>query len=59
MPEYRAYFLDKTGHIAGPAKIIEAETDDQAVEAATPLVDGHDVEVWLFNRRVAVLKHAK
>jgi hypothetical protein len=26
-------------------KIIVADTDDQAVEAAAPLVDGHDVEI--------------
>ncbi len=57
MPEYRVYFLDNAGHISGPAEIIQAETDDQAVQSAKPLVDGHDVEVWLFDRRVAVLKH--
>jgi hypothetical protein len=29
------------------------------VEAARALVDGHDVEVWLLESRIAVLRHVK
>jgi hypothetical protein len=59
MPDYRAYLLDEAGHISHPPKIIAAETDDEAVEAAMPFVNGHDVELWHLDRRVALLRHIK
>jgi hypothetical protein len=42
-----------------PPKIIAAEIDDEAVGAAMPFVNGHDVELWHLDRRVALLRHIK
>ncbi len=56
MPEYRAYLIDRDGHFHS-AVPIEAPDDAAAVEAAKPLVDGHDVEVWQWDRKVTVLPH--
>jgi hypothetical protein len=56
MPEYRAYLIGPDGHFFS-AEAIEAAGDGAAVEAAKPLVDGHDIEVWQRDRKIAVLKH--
>ena len=56
MADYRAFLVDRAGHVSEPPKIIVADTDEEAIEAASPLVDGHDVELWYLDRRVAVLK---
>jgi hypothetical protein len=34
------------------AKILQAENDEAAIEAARPLVDGHAIEVWERGRFV-------
>ena len=54
MPEYRAFLVDSDGHFHS-ARVIDAPNDDAAVEAAKPLVDGCDVEVWQRDRKIAVL----
>lgn len=56
MPDYRAYIVDKDGHIK-TFEIVTALDDAAAVEAAKPLVDGHDIEIWHLARKVAVLPH--
>lgn len=56
MSDYRAYIVDKEGHIKS-AKVIVADDDEKAVEAAKPMVDGHDIEIWHLDRKVAVLPH--
>ena len=56
MPDYRAYLVDQDGHFHS-AIPIEAPDDVAAVEAAKPLVDGHDVEVWQRDRKVTVPPH--
>jgi hypothetical protein len=33
------------------------ETDNEAIEKAKHLVDGHDVELWQVDRKVAEFKH--
>jgi hypothetical protein len=45
MVDYRAYVLDKDGHII-KAEPLSCESDDEAVTAAQLFVDGHDVEIW-------------
>jgi hypothetical protein len=54
--EYRAYIVGDDGHFHS-STVIEAPDDDAALEAAKPLVDGHDVEVWERDRKVAILPH--
>jgi hypothetical protein len=55
MPTYRAYLIDDDNRVASYLAI-EAATDEEALEAAKQLVDGHDVEVWLLDREIGRLK---
>lgn len=54
MPIYRAYFIDEKDRVES-FKSVEANSDDEAMESAQQLVDGHDVEVWLLDRMVGRL----
>jgi hypothetical protein len=56
MPEYRAYSITGDNHIDQAAIVITADDDDQAIQLALPLVNGHDVELWEGARRVTRLK---
>jgi hypothetical protein len=54
MPDYRAYIVGDDGHFQA-SRVIQAPDDDAAVEAAKKFVDGHDVELWHLDRKIAVL----
>jgi hypothetical protein len=56
--EYRAYSIGDDGHFYS-AEVVIAENDEAAIEAAQKLVDGHDVELWQFDRKITVLKSQK
>jgi hypothetical protein len=56
MPEYRAYILDREGHIIRPVELF-CENDDAAKEDARKLVDGDDVELWQLDRKIATFQH--
>jgi hypothetical protein len=56
MPDYRAYIIGRDGHFKD-FEIITADGDEEALKLADRLVDGHDVEVWDLDRKVAVLFH--
>ena len=56
MVEYRAYILDHDDHIVRYEPIICTD-DEAAIAAAKRLVDGHDVELWQGDRKVAILAH--
>ena len=58
MPDYRAYIVGTDGHFKS-SEIIVADDDSHAVRIAEKLVDGHDVEVWQLDRKLAVLPHEK
>jgi hypothetical protein len=53
-PAYRAYILDRDGHIK-LAHPLACETDEQAIAAAQQYVDGHTVELWDRSRKIALL----
>ena len=55
MNEYRAFFLDQEGHIFS-ALGFDAADDEEALQKARRLVDGHDVEVWQLTRKVGLVK---
>lgn len=55
MRHYRAYIVGADGHFYD-FKVVDASTDEEAVESARELVDGHDIEVWHLDRKLAVLK---
>jgi hypothetical protein len=54
MPAYRAYLIDKDDRVES-FKRVEADSDEEALEAARQFVDGLDVEVWLLDRMVGRL----
>lgn len=56
MPWYRRYPMSKDGHIAGPPTVIDCADDQQAVQAAERLADGHALEVWDSARFVVRIK---
>jgi hypothetical protein len=51
--EYRVYFVDRTGRINRPAKIIQCADDQAAIEGAQQFIDRYDIEVWELGRLVA------
>lgn len=55
MYKYRVYKLNRLGHVDRPADIIEAVSDEAAVECAKSLADGNWCEVWLEGARIAEL----
>lgn len=52
MPEYRAYIISPDGHFQSAVPIV-CPDDEAAKEQAEQLVDGHDVELWQYTRKVA------
>jgi hypothetical protein len=54
MPIYRAYLIDQNDKVVS-FKPVEAENDEEALNAAKQFVDGHDVEVWDLGRKVGRL----
>jgi len=52
---YRAYPVDRSGHIAGAATDLTCDDDATAIEQAKSLVDGRDIEVWDGERLVIYL----
>jgi hypothetical protein len=58
MTDYRAYIIGRDGHFQS-SEVIIADDDEKAVKIAEKLVDGHDVEVWQLDRKIAFLPHKK
>jgi hypothetical protein len=52
MPDYRAYLIGSDGHFYKSVALDEPD-DAAAVAAAKQLVDGHDVELWQRDRKIA------
>jgi hypothetical protein len=49
--EYRAYTVGHDGHFIACEPLI-CDDDTRAIEKATRLVDGHDIELWSGERFV-------
>jgi hypothetical protein len=56
MPEYRAYIIGSDGHFYKAVPIVCTD-DDEAMEQAKQLADGHDVELWQRDRKIARFEH--
>lgn len=56
MQEYRAYILDRKGHVQSRVDLICTD-EGTAMQHAKQLVDGHDVELWQGDRKIAVFPH--
>jgi hypothetical protein len=59
MAEYRIYFLDDTGHILAAPTLIQENTDESAIEAATRLLDTHDLDLWQETRHLVRLRYGR
>ena len=55
MEEYRIYLMDPDGHIVRRVDLL-CPNDEAAKERATALVDGHYVELWQRDRRIAAFE---
>ena len=53
--EYRAYIIGPDGHVLRRIDLFCTD-DDAAIRQAKQLVDGHDVELWQLDRRIAEFK---
>jgi len=54
MPDYRVYIIGHDGHFMKSERL-DCADDAAAIEAAKQLVDGHDIELWQRDRRIARL----
>jgi hypothetical protein len=52
MPDYRVYVLDTDGHIARSILLV-CPDDRAAIASAKQLIDGHDIELWQRDRKIA------
>jgi hypothetical protein len=55
MPQYRAYILDRDGHITERVDLT-CKDEENAEERARSLASGHDVELWQEDRRLATFR---
>jgi hypothetical protein len=53
MDGFYAYVVDPNGHVVSRVDL-ELESEEAAIERAKQLVDGHDVELWQRDRKIAV-----
>jgi hypothetical protein len=58
MRDYRAYVMAPDGRIKNRIEFF-CEDDEKAKEQAKQYVDGHDVELWHRDRRIAEFKSSK
>jgi hypothetical protein len=56
MPGYHAYIIGSDGRFYRSVPL-DCANDVEAVEQAKLLLDGHDVELWQLDRKIAMLGH--
>jgi hypothetical protein len=57
MRDYRAYIIGPDGHILDRFEFYCSD-DEEAKERATQYVDGHDVELWHRDQKIADFKRS-
>lgn len=57
MPYYYAYEVDDDGHVLSRFNVY-AEDDGAAVVKIKPRLANRDIEIWCFDRKIALLKSA-
>jgi hypothetical protein len=55
MDDYRAYIIGRDGHFQNSVSL-DCGDDDEAKDQAKQLVDGHDVELWQRDRKIAMFE---
>jgi hypothetical protein len=58
MEGYRAFVVDADGHIRQRYDLWCA-TEGDARQRAEQLVDGHDVELWHLDHKIATFRHGE
>jgi hypothetical protein len=53
LPTHRICLVDEKGRIFAPAHLGTCDTDQEVIEQAKSLMDGHDIEIWDHTRIVA------
>lgn len=56
MPEYRVHIIGSDG-LFHSSTALDCADEDAAIERARHLVDGHDVELWRGDRKIAKFEH--
>jgi len=56
--DYRVFVIDPNGHVTSRIDLWCTDEAD-AKERAEKLVDGHDIELWHRDQRIAIFRHAK
>jgi hypothetical protein len=59
MAIYRAYFLTGSDHISSPPAFLSCDSDEEAIQQARQLQDGHDIELWEGARLVTRLRELR
>jgi hypothetical protein len=54
MPDYRLYSIAKSTRVMG-VEIITCDTDEEAIEKATKLMEDHGIELWQGRRFVTAV----
>jgi hypothetical protein len=57
MPEYRVYTIGSDERILSRVDLV-CENHEAAQEQAKQLVDGHDIELWHLDQRIAIFPHS-
>ena len=55
MSDYRLYCIAKSTRVMG-VEIITCDTDEEAIQKAAQLADGHGIELWQGRRFVTVIQ---
>jgi hypothetical protein len=55
LQHYRACIMGWDGHIVSVVDLYSAD-DEAAKERAKQLIDGHDVELWQLDRKIAAFE---
>jgi hypothetical protein len=58
MVEYRAFIVGIDGRFLRAIELV-CPDDDSAKEYAMQLVDGHDVELWQVDRKIATFRSTR
>jgi hypothetical protein len=56
MADYRLYIIGHDGHFQSSTEL-DCPDDEAAKIVAEKLVDGHDVELWQRDRKIATFQH--
>jgi hypothetical protein len=52
MSDYRVYIIGSDGHFLKAIQL-DCRDDSAAIESAKQFIDGHDIELWQRDRRIA------